>query len=479
MMGSCSLWLLLVALLSSVRTYSQQRTEDHGLTFLVAIKSNESGLEINTHLRLENQGNEDIERYRSHPKSQVHFIPGHNLSSACGDQYFRCQELLVKTLLFQGTNSNRKINVIFVPLETGILLLFNWYDSYNVEMKLSIFDFNCHPVVFYEIYSKVYMVCINNYSHGNYTMRVYEVILTLTSSGIENVTPLGPRVTCEIIKDMPSWLNFHILNVEDKIYVAVGNNIIVVDTLNSTQTQCMSSGLPNCSQIYNLVPTINIDGQPLLVADCSDRFIHFDPIRGDWNDIIIIPSGSKRYICPDRNYNVTLITNSTASEGDSRDLVWFSERDSSPITLAKTISGGLCFESQNKTYFAFSDLQSNRILVYDFSTQNHYPVSPYDCLVQPDCPQLLLLQNQYLVIRDANCDLVLDSTTTNFSLTFNISSGTADILAVLHGNIYSTITPSPPLIHSTTTAKVPPAPGNYETSLITTLSISFQCTSEV
>ena len=86
-MGSCSLRLLLVALLSSVRTYSQQRTEDHGLTFLVAIKSNESGLEINTHLRLENQGNEDIERYRLHPKSQVHFIPGHNLSSACGDQF--------------------------------------------------------------------------------------------------------------------------------------------------------------------------------------------------------------------------------------------------------------------------------------------------------------------------------------------------------------------------------------------------------
>ena len=136
MMGSCSLWLLLVALLSSVRIYSQQRTEDHGLTFLVAIKSNESGLEINTHLRLENHGNEDIERYRLHPESQVLFIPGHNLSSACGDQYFRCQELLVK--MFQGTNSNRKINniIVFVPLETGILLLFNWYDSYNVEMKL-------------------------------------------------------------------------------------------------------------------------------------------------------------------------------------------------------------------------------------------------------------------------------------------------------------------------------------------------------
>ena len=477
MMGSCSLWLLLVALLSSVRIYSQQRTEDHGLTFLVAIKSNESGLEINTHLRLENHGNEDIERYRLHPESQVLFIPGHNLSSACGDQYFRCQELLVK--MFQGTNSNRKINniIVFVPLETGILLLFNWYDSYSVEMKLCIFNFNCHPVVFYEIYSKVYMVCINNYSHGNYTMRVYEVILTLTSSGIENLTLMGPTVTCEIMRDTSSLLNFHILNVEDKIYVAVGNNIIVMDALNSTQIQCMRREVTYCSEIYNLVPTINVDRLPLPVANCSDRYIYFDPMYGDWTDIITIPSGGKFYICPDSNYNVN-VTLITDSEGDSQ--VWFSEGDSSPITLglAKIISSGLCFESQNKTYFAFSDLQSNRILMYDFSTQNHYPVSPYDCLTQPDCPQLLLLLNQYLVIRDTNHDLVLD-TTTNFSLIFNISSGTADILAVLHGNIYSTITPSPPLIHSTTTAKVPPAPGNYETSLITTLSISSQCTSEI
>ena len=237
MMGSCSLQLLLVVLLSSVRIYSPQRTEDHGLPFLVAIKSNESGLEINTHLRLENHGNEDIERYRLHPEYQVLFIPGYTCLQRVVIN-FRCQELLslVKTPLFQGTNSNLKINIVFVPLETGILLLFNWYDSYNVEMKFSIFNFNCHPVVFHEIYSKVQyiMVCINNYSHGNYTMRVYKVILTLTSSGIENVSLLGPRVTCEIAS------SFHILNVEHKIYVAVGNTIIVMDALDPTQTQCIS-----------------------------------------------------------------------------------------------------------------------------------------------------------------------------------------------------------------------------------------------
>ena len=59
---------------------------------------------------------------------------------------------------------------------------------------------------------------------------------------------------------------------------------------------------------------------------------------------------------------------------------------------------------------------------------------------------------RYLVIRDSDRDHILD-TKTNFSLIFNISSGIADILAILHiiSNT-SAITPSPP---STTTESAP------------------------
>ena len=108
------------------------------------------------------------------------------------------------------------------------------------------------------------------------------------------------------------------------------------------------------------------------------------------------------------------------------------------------ISSGFCFESQNRTYFAYSnsDQQHYNVNVYDFTTQNHLvyprPVSPYDCSATPhkDCPQLLFLENQYLVIRDAICNLILD-TTMNFSLLINTSSGIADILAILHSNAHT------------------------------------------
>ena len=73
-----------------------------------------------------------------------------------------------------------------------------------------------------------------------------------------------------------------------------------------------------------------------------------------------------------------------------------------------------------KTYFAYSDQKNNNVYVHNFTTQNYYPVSPYDCShVHQDCPRLLILDNEYLVVRDANHDLVFDATT-NFSLIINI-----------------------------------------------------------
>ena len=115
-----------------------------------------------------------------------------------------------------------------------------------------------------------------------------------------------------------------------------------------------------------------------------------------------------------------------------------------------SISSGICFESQNRTYFAYSDQQRNSVFVHDFITGNHYFISSYDCTYQ-DCPQLLLLEKQYLVIHDANHNLVLD-TTTNFSLIINISGDITDILVILHSII---ISPSPPINLNTTTPNAP------------------------
>ena len=194
------------------------------------------------------------------------------------------------------------------------------------------------------------------------------------------------------------------------------------------------------------------ESQQFLLAYCVDKYSCYDLDNyRDWCDQQSFSPEGIPYLCPDNIFRATLFVNSALQ---------FSVRGSLINTINNvSISSGIYFKSQNETYFAYSDQQQNYIYVYDFTTQNYYPVSPYDCShVHQDCPQLLTLENEYLAICDANHSLVFD-TTTNFSLIINISSGIANILLV-HSNVYSAITPSSPNIHGTTT-KVPPASGIY------------------
>ena len=150
--------LISVALITPVYC---RHTEDYRLTFVLAIKNNESGLEIYT-LFPENRGSIDIDasgvgQHELEPEMHL-FIPGCNLSSECGDQYLRCQELLVED----------DVNTVFVPLENGLLLLSYWYDLNTTTMEWNMFIVNksdCSPTVFFKINSKFYMVCSSSYEY--------------------------------------------------------------------------------------------------------------------------------------------------------------------------------------------------------------------------------------------------------------------------------------------------------------------------
>ena len=445
MTGSFSWSLLLVALLLllSIAPAYRQHTEDYRLTFILAIKNNDSGLEVYT-LFPENRGSIDVE-HELDPRMHV-FFPGRNLSSWCGDQYFRCQELLVETLFLQ--DDGIKLNIVFVPLENGVLLLSNWYDLNTTSMEWSHFivnSSNCSPTVLYKVSENFYiMVCISSTDHY---AAVYEVHLNLSRPMIENATLVGPLTQINIPNSLSTSRLSNFILVEHMVYFAVGNTIFFMDVFDLTQTQQYPE-LSTCTQIHKLVPIIGDGNQQLLVAYCTDRYIYFDPVRGDWTTIRTFSMYGAPYLCPFDDYKVTLFINRT-NEGD---YLQFSIQDSSPKTIWNVnISSGICFQSQNSTYFAYSDQQHNSVFVYDFITQNHYHVSSYDCS-HVDCPPLLLLDDQYLIVRDADHDLVLD-TETNFNLIINISSGIPDILAILHSN---SIILSPPINHSTTTGKVPP-----------------------
>jgi hypothetical protein len=391
------------------------------------------------------------------------FIPGYSLSSKCGDEYYRCQELLVVNDSQQFSVQNKmdhsleSLSIVFAPLETGVLLLCFWYDSNAMTMQWNtsiVNSSNCTPTAFYTINGTFYMVCISSYYEEHYNVAVYEVQLNFNGSG----TTLAEQTAINItISD--SSLNFsNFIIVDHRIYFAIGSTIVVLYILDSTQKQQYPELLVNeCPQIYKLVPDPVSAGDQQIQAYCTDRYILFDSVYGDWTEIHYFSSNGVPYLCPDNSYRATLFFNGTLQ---------FSVRNMLTSTINNiNISSGVCFESQSRTYFAYSDQQYYTVYVYDFIGRSLYPVSPYFCL--QECPQLFTLDDQYLVIRDADRDRILD-TKTNFSLIFNISSGIADILVILHGNI-SAITPSPPIIPSATTESASSSMNNI---VVTSTSIS-------
>ena len=419
--------LQILALLPLIRICCQH-AEDYELILLAAIRSNESGLEVRT-LFPEYYGSSRVSQWSNYdlePQMDLYFIPNHSLSSECGDQYFRCQKLLVSVC---AQNDSGELSIIFVPLENGVLLLSYWHNSLMIERSIFIVNSsNCSPTVFYNIDSKVYTVCINSY-HLN--VAVYEVQLNLSGSvtKLEGAEFIEPLVTSINLPSSQPLSN--IINVDHMIFFAVGNTIIVMDILDKTQTHRYPE-LSECTQIYKLISITGTGNQKLLVVYCTDRYIYFDPVYGDWTSTpYYFSSNGVPYLCPDNSYRVTHFINDT---------LHFSVKGVLMNTISNVnISGGICFESQNRTYFAYSDQQCYNVNVYHFTTQNYYPVSPYDCSATPhkDCPQLFFLENQYLVIRDAICNRILDATM-NFSLLINTSSGIADILTILHINAHST-----------------------------------------
>ncbi len=212
-MGSCSsVWLLLMALLPPIKrslVYCQ-RTDDHRLTFLVAIKGNGSGLEVRTLLP---------ENHSSEP--QMKFIPGYSLSSKCGDEYYQCQELLVINDSQQFSVQNNmdhnleSLNMVFVPLKTGVLLLRFWYDSNAMTMQWNISivnSSNCTPTAFYTINGTFYMVCITAYYGEHFNVAVYELQLNFSGSDIT----LAEQTAINI----DSSLNFsNFIVVDQRIYL--------------------------------------------------------------------------------------------------------------------------------------------------------------------------------------------------------------------------------------------------------------------
>ena len=363
---------------------------------------------------------------------QTYFIPNRSLSSECGDQYFRCQKLVVETFLAQD---GRELDIVFVPLENGVLLVSIWRDYCTGMLEWSEFivdspTVTCSPTVIYKAggSNSLYTVCVSTRDPHMYAS-VYQLDFRLNGSEIESGSLSSqPLTAMTFMTNQTLKLSNFLVKVsgsqENMVYFAVGGSILVLDVFDPTMTKKYHNELP-CSQINKLVS--DESGRYLiLLAFCNDRAIYFDPVYGDWIQIYTFSTYGIPFLCPSSSYKVTFFND------ESRNYLQLSSPGSVPIIIHNvTVSSGICFEIQNRTYFAYSDRQQSGVFLYNFDAHTSYMMfSYYECSNSADCPRLSVLENRFLVIRDTNNVFVIDSKD-NFRLMINDSQDTS-LIALLH-----------------------------------------------
>ena len=446
---------------SCQQTESADSHQSPAVTLLVAVSNRRNGVEITVFPDKYHPGLVD---------NRTYIIPDlRSLPPECGAHYFRCQDLLVETVLLQD---GREINVLFIPLESGMAILSQLFMSEDGKLIENWHTFvvdspDCSPTVIYKAGKNTFTVCIN------FTLQhiaVYKIQVHWNETQIIDAVFEGPLTQLSIINFSISYLSNFVLEVSSqvhKVYFAVDDAIFVMDANVPAQTKkYLETNVTDleCQRVLHVSVTRD-KAQTLLLAFCSDRYIYYDPVYEDWKEIETYSRYGIPYLCPNNNYNVSFFNN---TEGDF--LQFTKEGSIQNVTYNISISSGICCEIGNMTYFVWSDPQHNSVFVFDFVSGHLFPISPYECSSM-DCPQLLLLQNQYIVVHSDDDVFVIDATYRNeFNLIINASLELPDILTVLSihnetDHISTTTafnyrTTSAPFNYSTT----PSAPFNYSTT---------------
>ena len=375
---------------------------------------------------------------------QTYFIPNRSLSSECGDQYFRCQNLSVKTFLAQD---GVEFDIVFVPLENGVLLVSIWRDFCTGMLELSKFIVDspivtCSPTVIYHetVNNSFYTVCVSTRDPYVYNASVYHLDFKLNGSEIKSgLLSSHPLTFLTFMTNQPSKLSNFLVAVssqENKVYFAVGGSLLVLDVLNPTETKNYEE-FPNCSQINKLV--LSDESSRQVIAFCNDQFVRFDPVYGDWTQMHTFSKYGIPFLCPNSSYKVTFFND------ESRNCLQLID-SGSVLTIIHnvTVSSGICFEIQNITYFAYSDKQQNncvQVSLYNFSERSYYPLNTSECSNATDHPQFLLIENRFLVVYTEHEISILDAKN-NFSPLINISQDVSP---------FTVLTLAPPVCMTTST----------------------------
>ncbi len=318
------------------------------------------------------------------------------LSSQCGDDFFRCKDPLTLTTKVDATTLQY---IFFVPLENSLLLQEVVQNSASVKLgkryllstTSSILQYRCSPIKAFEIAYDYYLVCSD--IERNY-ISFHRIFLNKTSlqQTTLSITPIAKFHTPEDMQTLSNPVYVEEELVIKMILFSVGNSMYVFDILAFGGEEYGYVG-NNCTHVKDLQYTGN--SQLLAYCDFTNVYysVEYENWRFEyWNDDDGIP-----YPCSNTSILLRVFTAANYLHYSINNLV------GNTNLLGDGFRNGVCFgAAKQPTVFAYSDLSV--VYMMNMETFDNVEVLKTSCTA-PGCLSINAVDDRFLVIReDSNTD---------------------------------------------------------------------------
>ena len=343
------------------------------------------------------------------------------LSSECGVNNFRCQNLLVISSELSPTTTQY---IVFVPLIDGLLLLDLRYNGVQLALSdyhiIDIQNLGCSPISSFQILRSAYTVCLGLRTRY---LTILEVVLNTTSLSNTHIT--GPLIRFHGLEDPPRVTNFEYLPLPQyslyHVYFSTSRYLYALDPRSYISLDI--GELANCDSVASLAYAKD----EILIAYCNDNSaVYFDLALQDWRNQTAYSERGQPFICPNPDIHLAVYPTSYIQYG-----LWSQNTLENFNIPGLEFDSGICFGTQNKTFFAYNDREDG-VYVLEPATFHQIQLSSEGCLNQ--CDPLLVFDNRYLVLREHYQNdaaaIVMDSKK-NFSRIITAQHTRADLLTLL------------------------------------------------
>ena len=339
------------------------------------------------------------------------FLQGQFLSPECGEQSFRCANLVKLSV---GSSQH----IVFVPLLNGLLVLEIRYDG--TEMKIegyfSIEIEICSPTAVIEIFESMYTICVNQSTES---LKLYEIRLNTTTI---SHTYLSTALADISLTDPPNLSNFVHASLDrdshsQRIYFTTSSSLYELIPISIDYSRI--GNVDPCSSVESLVYR-----EWTLLAYCKDsQVIYFDLEEEKVIDTENSESDGQPYLCPNPHIHLRVFTTSS--------YIQFGFQESNTERFyelpGSAYHSGLCFGTENSSFLAYRDSQDG-VYVFNLQTSELLQLSSMPCPVS-GCKPLLVTDNNYLVVQEEDGITVTDRE--NFSQIIAARHIEADLLTVI------------------------------------------------